>query len=50
MNKNSFPPNVYFYFNLESATGWKEDFGPDTQSLNKQPATLCTEARAHLLI
>jgi hypothetical protein len=34
--KNCSPPSVYFYFNLESARGWREDLGPDTQSLNEQ--------------
>lgn len=37
-NKNCFPPCVYFCFNLEPARGWREDLGPDTQSLiNNKP-------------
>lgn len=36
MNRNYFPLSVYFYFNLESPEGQRDDLGPDPQNPNKQ--------------
>lgn len=45
MNRNYLPLSVYFYFNLESPEGQRDDLGPDPQRPNKQQP----RAQKHIL-